>query len=106
MPWRNQAADTTGEETCLVLANRCGSFDRKPKQRGYVSLLAAISIVTLAAFAGLAVDSGYMEVIRRRAQTAADSAALAAVFEMQRGERGANLLTAARGDAALNGFVD
>ncbi len=78
---------------------------RRRSERGYVSLLAAVSIVTLAAFAGLAVDSGYMEVVRRRAQTAADSAALAAAFEIQRGDR-ANMQNAARHDAALNGFVD
>jgi uncharacterized membrane protein len=68
-------------------------------------LLAAVSIVTLAAFAGLAVDSGYMEAVRRRAQTAADSAALSAAFELQRGDRD-NMKQAARVDAALNGFVD
>ena len=56
---------------------------RGRNQKGYVSLLAAISMVALAAFAGLAVDSGYMEVVRRRAQTAADSAALAAAFFSQ-----------------------
>ena len=81
------------------------SPNRTRKQRGYVSLLASVSIVTLAAFAGLAVDSGYMEVVRRRAQTAADSAALAAVYEIQRGDR-SNMTKAARIDAALNGFVD
>ena len=78
---------------------------RKKRERGYVSLLASVSIVTLAAFAGLAVDSGYMEVVRRRAQTAADSAALAAAFEMQRGDK-ANMRHAACIDAGLNGFVD
>lgn len=79
----------------------------KQRQRGYVSLLASVSIVALAAFAGLAVDSGYMEVVRRRAQTAADSAALAAAFEMHRGDRDPKShLAAARNDASLNGFND
>ena len=78
---------------------------RGRNQEGYVSLLAAISMVALTAFAGLAVDSGYMEVVRRRAQTAADSAALAAAFELQRGDRD-NMTKAAYVDAGLNGFVD
>ncbi len=100
MPSEPRPTDTSREERYLVT-----SAIKKRPERGYVSLLAAVSIVTLAAFAGLAVDSGYMEVVRRRAQTAADSAALSAAFELQRGDRD-NMMQAARVDAALNGFVD
>jgi uncharacterized membrane protein len=82
----------------------CQTPTRK-SERGYVSLFAAIAIVALAGFAGLAIDSGYMETVRRRAQTAADSAALAAAFELSRGHR-EGLAEAATNDAALNGFVD
>lgn len=62
-------------------------------------------MVGLLAFAGLAVDVGYMQVMRRRAQNAADAAAMGALRELELGNT-SNLSLAGRNDAALNGFTN
>jgi Flp pilus assembly protein TadG len=52
-------------------------------QSGQASILAALSLVSLVAFLGLAIDVGHLRAERRHLQTAADAAALAAGLEFQ-----------------------
>lgn len=64
-----------------------------------------VSASVLLAFAGLAIDAGYLQLLKSRMQTAADAAALGGAQEY--GMNGAAGVTAAaKGDAALNGFTD
>jgi hypothetical protein len=53
--------------------------------------------------AGLSVDVGYARFEKRRMQTAADSAAIAAAYALN---TGGNYTTAARNDSGLNGFTN
>src|SRR6185369_5317861 len=57
------------------------------------------------AFAGLALDAGYMYFHKRRMQTAADAGAYGAALELLRGNTGTTT-AAARNDTALNGFTN
>ncbi len=76
------------------------------RQAGYVIVSFALSVAVLCGFLGLALDLGYIEYRKRRMQTAADSAALAAAQEYRRGTPGNGpLIAAARQDAAANGFT-
>lgn len=77
-------------------------FDR---QKGVVLPLVAISLFGILAVAGLAVDSGEVYEDYRRAQTAADAAALAGAFEKFYG-RDASIHTSAYTEAGNNGFAD
>ena len=74
-------------------------------ERGFVGVAAALTIVGLLAFSGLAIDVGYMQWERRKLQNAADAAAMGAVRELQQGNL-TNLASAGRNDAALNGFTN
>src|SRR6185437_9420892 len=56
------------------------------------------------AFLGLAIDAGYLEWVKTRLQTAADAAAVGGAQEIH-ANGAANVVAAARGDAALNGFT-
>jgi len=51
---------------------------RKPRRRGAVSVLAALMVIVLAACLALAIDVGYLCLVRTQAQVAADASALAA----------------------------
>ena len=55
--------------------------------------------------AGLAIDLGFLEYYKRRAQVAADAAAMGGARELQ-ANGSANVVTAARNDAALNAFTN
>ena len=59
----------------------------------------------LVEFLGLAIDAGYLELVKTRMQTAADAAALGGVQEIKM-NGAANVVSAARADAALNGFTN
>ncbi len=78
---------------------------KRPAERGFVLITTVLSLVVLAAFLGLAVDVGYVQLVKTRMQTAADAAALGGAQEMKANGSSA-VVTAARGDAALNGFTD
>ncbi len=67
-------------------------------------MIAAPMMIGLFAFAGLAVDVGYIQTMKLRAQSAADAAAEAALFELKDGKT--DLTTAGQHDAALNGFTN
>src|SRR5687768_3392148 len=77
----------------------------KHAERGVVLVLLALMAAVLFGFLGLAIDGGNLQWTRLRAQTAADSAAIAALREYQLGSPGAAMVDAARNDAALNGFA-
>jgi hypothetical protein len=62
-----------------------------------------VSIVAVLALVGLAIDSGYLQLVKVRMQTAADAAALGAVNELKTAGA-AGVRAAAIADAALNGF--
>jgi len=74
------------------------------RERGAVALVAAVMMVGLFSFAGLAVDVGYVQMVRLRAQAAADAAAEAALFELKGNQT--DLTAAGQHDATLNGFTN
>ncbi len=75
------------------------------RRSGFVLVTMLCCLLLLAGFLGLAIDTGYLEWVKTRMQTAADAAAIGGVQEIKM-NGAANVVTAARGDAALNGFTD
>lgn len=67
-----------------------------------VTMLA--STVVVLTFVGLAIDTGHLQLVKVRAQTAADAAAMGAVQELK-ANASADEVAAARADAARNGFT-
>ena len=74
-------------------------------QRGFVFVATILSTVTLLSFCGLAIDVGYLFLVKTRMQTAADAAALGGVQELRTNGSG-GLVAAAKADSAVNGFTD
>src|SRR5579872_3085059 len=72
-------------------------------RRGFVLIAVTGMIFVLLAFAGLAFDVGYMQWSRRRAQTAADAAALSGAWAVQ---MGGPVTTEAKSASAVNGYTD
>ena len=68
-------------------------------------VLMALIATVLFGFVGLSLDVGELQWTKVRAQTAADSAVLAAVREQQKGSGINTIKDAARNDASLNGFT-
>jgi hypothetical protein len=75
------------------------------KQSGQVLIGAALAIVVLAGFAGLAIDMGALRYQRRVAQTAADGAAVAGASNIGYNSNG-GVLPAGQSSASANGFAD
>lgn len=75
-------------------------------QRGVVILTLAVALMILFGFVALAIDVGYMQWTKRRAQTAADAAAMAAITERWRGSSDTMSDAAALTDASRNGFTN
>jgi hypothetical protein len=71
-------------------------------ESGNVLVIAALSMTLLLGFGALATDVGVMLHVRRGAQTAADSAAITGAYELYYSD----LVSAAKADAARNGFTD
>jgi hypothetical protein len=67
-----------------------------------VTLMA--STVAVLTFIGLAIDTGHLHLVKIRMQTAADAGALGAVLE-RKSNGAADVVAAARADAAYNGFT-
>src|SRR5260370_38482211 len=84
-------------------ASSVATLARGRRESGQIAGIAAISLVALVAMAGLSVDVGYARFEKRRMQTAADSAAIAAAYALN---TGGNYTTAARNDSGLNGFTN
>jgi hypothetical protein len=77
---------------------------RRAKQRGSLVVIYAAMVFVIMAFAGLAVDVGYLQFNKRKVQAAADAAAMGALREMERSNT--DLTEAGQNDAALNGFTN
>ena len=77
---------------------------RRKAQAGYILLTGSVAAIVLFAFMGLAVDAGFLEWTKRRMQAAADSAAMAALLELQDGS--GKQVSAGQTAAGLNGFTD
>jgi hypothetical protein len=75
-----------------------------PNDSGQVLVAVALLSVVLVGFLGVALDGGYMYLLRRRAQTAADAAAYAGTLEIWQ-NRLTNITAAARTDSAINGYA-
>src|SRR5262249_19014495 len=74
-------------------------------ESGQVFVLAAFGLVVILAFTALASDLGYFQSQRRKMQTAADTDAMAGEPEVIACNT-ANVSSAAKNDATLNGFTD
>jgi hypothetical protein len=77
---------------------------RKTKRAGYILVTGSLLAFLLFGFMGLAVDAGYLQWVKRRMQSAADAAAVAAVMELK--ATSGRQVSAGQGDASLNGFTD
>src|SRR5258708_35647452 len=86
-----------------MLACRNYGVIGKNNKRGVALLTAVGMMFVLLAFVGLAFDVGYMQWSRRRAQTAADAAALAAAWAVVEGDP---VTTSGQNSSADNGFKD
>src|SRR5262245_64354971 len=86
-----------------MLTGRKSGIAERSGKRGIVVLAAAGLIFVLLAFLGLAFDVGYLQWCRRRAQTAADAAAIAGAWAVQMGE---SVVTEGKNGSSMNGFTD
>jgi Putative Flp pilus-assembly TadE/G-like len=75
---------------------------RREREAGQTLVFVAFGMVMLGAILGLAIDLGYMRFLKRRIQTAADSAAIAGAGEIGYGD----VTVAAKADSTSNGFTD
>ena len=62
----------------------------------------AFCMIALAGFMGLAIDMGYLRLVKRKMQSAADSAAIAGALQLKIGGYAA----AAQADAAADGYTN
>src|SRR5215472_2532303 len=85
-----------------MLARRQFESAEQRSRRGFVLLTAAVMMFVLLGFVGLAFDVGYMQWLRRRAQTAADAAALAGAWAAIEGD---TVTTSGQNASADNGFT-
>lgn len=79
------------------------STGREP--RGQVLAIFALSLICLLGLAALAIDLSFWRYQQRMQQGAADSAAIAAVHQLGYSSTSSSITTAARLDAAANGFT-
>lgn len=75
------------------------------KQSGQVLVGAAVALVVLCGFAGLAIDMGELRYQKRLQQTAADGAAVAGASDLGF-TAGSGVVPAAQASAVANGFTD
>lgn len=76
------------------------------RRKGMVLIAFAMGAFMLCGFAGLALDVAYLQMWKRKAQTAADAAAQSAAIELKRSGTSLASSSAAQADAAANGFVN
>ncbi len=77
---------------------------RPKRERGFTIVAFSLMILVSIGFTGLAVDAGYLQLEKRKAQIAADAAAMGALREMEKGNT--DLATAGLTDSAYNGFTN
>ncbi len=76
---------------------------KKCAERGFVLISALLLLILIAAVTGIFTETAQLQQARQMAQTAADAAAVAACFEMRKGNT-SGMRAAAEADAARNGF--
>jgi hypothetical protein len=101
---RASAHSPAALRTLIVKVVRTQS-QRRHRRSGFVLITILASIVVILALVGLTVDTGYLQLIKVRMQTAADAAVLGAVNELK-ANGPAQVGTAAKADSASNGFTD
>jgi Putative Flp pilus-assembly TadE/G-like len=75
---------------------------KRNSEAGQTLVFVAFGMIIIGAILGLAIDMGYMRFLKRRIQTAADSAAIAGAAEIEYGD----FQAAAWADSASNGFTN
>jgi hypothetical protein len=81
-------------------------FKQNSRERGSIAIVAAVSMVGLLGFTGMAIDVGYLQWTRVRIQDAADAAAMAALITAENGGASSAVTTAGTNNAQLNGFTN
>jgi len=76
------------------------------QRRGFALVATTLFAAVLVAFVGLAIDVGYLQWQKLRAQTAADAAANGAVLEVRKASSNTAITSAGQADASLNGFTN
>jgi len=82
------------------------SSQAKKLEKGQVAIVFVLGIVALMGFVALAVDGGMIFMGRRRAQTVADAAAMAASQQLANGGTAEEAENAAKNIIISNGFAD
>jgi hypothetical protein len=80
------------------------SHPKPARERGQALPILVFALIALLGFAGLAIDGGTLYTEQRRAQSAADNAALAAAFEQMNDNAASVVSAAAFANAAQNGY--
>jgi hypothetical protein len=75
------------------------------RKRGFVLVTFVVSATALLLFLGLAIDVGYLQLMKTRIQTAVDAAALGGAQQIRMTGQ-SDAAAAARAEAAANGFTD
>src|SRR3954469_11449528 len=81
----------------------CPKHLKASGEKGIILLAATAMIFVLLAFVGVALDIGYLQWSRRRAQTAADAAAVEGAWAAFQGD---TMVTSGRRGGADNGFTN
>lgn len=76
------------------------------KQKGFIAVSFAVMITALVGFAGIAVDTGYLQWNKRRIQIAADAAAMGALREIEKSANSEAITAAGLNDSSMNGFTN
>lgn len=74
------------------------------RRKGVIIVTFGLGLFMLCGFAGLALDVAYLQMWKRKAQTAADAAAQSAAIELKLTKSSTEATSAAWADAAANGF--
>jgi hypothetical protein len=77
---------------------------QKSRELGSILIPAAVVMLVLFAFMGLALDASYMHYYKRRMQTAADAAAVSGANQILRAQSTDSVIASARDDSRRNGF--
>ena len=80
-------------------------MSRRRRSRGFVLITMVASMVVILSIVGLAIDTGHLQLVKVRMQTAADAAAIGAVQELKL-HGPTNVTASGKADAAANGFTD
>ncbi len=77
----------------------------KRSERGAILPIVTLLLPALLSMMALIIDMGYLHLVKRRMQNAADAGAVAAGYELKRNSSESVLITAGQHDASLNGFA-